>query len=65
MKHPVESKTLWVAFLTAAAGLIGALQGSEWIAAHPQLVAVLAVVLGGVNFALRLVTSEEIGTHDD
>ena len=62
MKHPIESRTLWVAGLTASAGLIAALSGAEWIAAHPQLVAVLAVILGSVNFVLRLLTNEEIGS---
>ena len=65
MKTWYQSKTLVVNVLTMAAGVIAALQGSEFITQNPTTVAFLAVVLGGVNVLLRLVTSLPIGTTTD
>jgi hypothetical protein len=59
-KPKVESKTLWVNGLTAAAGVLAMLGGSDLIAAHPRLAASLVTALGVVNFLLRLVTNKPV-----
>jgi len=59
-KKPRESKTLWVSGLTIAIGVAGLLLGEQVIAQHPQAVAILTAIIGAANFALRLITKDEI-----
>lgn len=60
MKSPLKSKTIWVNCITIAVGIATYLGGSEIIAAYPVAVSVIAVVVGGLNVALRFLTSKPI-----
>ena len=60
MKKWHESRTVIVALLTIAAGVLGVLLGSDLIAQNPELVAALTSVLGVVNLVLRLLTDRGI-----
>ncbi len=60
MKSPIQSKTLWVNLLVLGAGVLGFIQGHEVIRDYPQIMAVMAAVVGGLNIALRFVTSKPI-----
>ena len=60
-KSPLASRTLWWNVLTVVAGAVAYLAGSEviaenWAAAIPMLLA----VQGGVNIALRFMTTKPI-----
>jgi len=46
--------------LVLAAGVAGYLGGHEVIADYPQVVAILGAVVGGINIALRFITTEPI-----
>lgn len=56
MKKWWTSKTLWLNAVAIAAIVLQGVTGSEMLDAQAQ-----AVVLGVVNFVLRLVTSEPVG----
>ena len=59
--HPaMKSRTLAISIMTMVAGVCGYLSGDEWIKTNPQAVSVLTVMLGAVNFALRVVTDRAI-----
>lgn len=60
MKSPLKSKTIWVNVLTIVAGIATYLGGSEIIAQYPVAVSLIAVVIGGLNVALRFLTSKPI-----
>lgn len=55
-----QSKTIWTAGLTVAAGVLSWILGQEWIAEHPQLVSVLLAALGISNAILRIVTGRPV-----
>ena len=55
-----QSRTVWVNVLTALVAMLGALSGSEWIAAHPEWVSVIALVVSLLNVALRFATTEGV-----
>ena len=59
-KHWWTSKTAWASILTVLIGLFGWLAGNEIIAEHPSAVAAFTVVVGALNFALRLVTNKPV-----
>lgn len=51
-----QSKTFWANGLTTLVAVLGVLQGQEWIAAHPRLVATIVSLVGVANILLRMVT---------
>ena len=59
-KSALASKTFWVNLLVLIAGVAGYLAGNEWVASNPQVVAILAAVVGLVNIALRFMTDKPI-----
>lgn len=59
-KPITRSKTFWVNFITAIAGVITTLGGSELIQENPQYAGIAATVIGVVNVILRLVTTEKV-----
>lgn len=59
-KPLVKSKTFWVNMLTAVAGILTTLGGSELIQDNPKLVGIFAAVIGVANVLLRLVTKEPV-----
>ena len=59
-KSPLASKTVWVNVLTLAIAVAAAVQGQDWIAANPQVTAIIGAVVGGLNIALRFLTSKPI-----
>ena len=50
-KRPWQSKTLWLALITAIAAFIPPVQ--TWIASNPEM---FALILGGAFGALRVIT---------
>ncbi len=59
-KPITSSKTFWVNLVTAVAGAITAIGGSELIQDNPQMVGIAATVMGIVNIILRLVTKAPV-----
>jgi len=59
-KSPLASKTIWVNVITLVVTLAAAAQGQDWIAQNPQVTAILGAVIGGLNIALRFITSKPI-----
>ena len=59
-KSILKSKTFWFNALTVATGIATYLAGSEVIAQYPAAVSVIAVVVGGLNVALRFVTNKPV-----
>jgi hypothetical protein len=59
-KSIFKSKTFWVNAITLAAGMVACIAGSDLIVEYPQIVALMGVLQGAVNIALRLVTSQPI-----
>lgn len=55
------SKTILVNSLTAAVAILTTLSGSELISANPKLAAGIVAMIGGVNIALRIITSLPLG----
>ena len=51
---------MWVNALTLAVATAGFISGHELIAANPQIVAGIGVVIGIMNIALRFITTEPI-----
>lgn len=56
----LASKTFWVNLLTFLVAVLGLLQGQEWIADHPQAVAIVAMAIGGINIVLRWLTDRPV-----
>ena len=59
-KSVLKSKTVWTNVLVVAAGVATFLAGHEVIAAYPAVVSILTVVVGGLNVALRFITSQPV-----
>jgi hypothetical protein len=59
-KPILQSKTFWANAITAIAGVVAALSGSDLIQANPQWAAIAATVMGVVNIALRFVTNQPV-----
>ena len=55
-----KSKTFWVNALVMAGAAIAGMLGCDVIQEYPQLMAIFAAAVGGINIALRLVTSKPI-----
>lgn len=60
MKSLFASKTFWVNALTAVVGVVGYIAGSDLIAQYPDVAAILATVVGGLNVVLRLITDKAV-----
>lgn len=56
MKGIFQSKTFWVNALTLAVSIATALQGADFVATNPELVAAIGVAVSALNIALRLIT---------
>ncbi len=56
MKGIFQSKTFWVNALTLAVSIATALQGADFVAVNPELVAAIGVAVSALNIALRLIT---------
>lgn len=54
------SKTFWVSVLTFLVSMLGFLQGHEWIAENPTVVAILGMALGILNIVLRSITDTAV-----
>lgn len=59
-KSVFKSRTMWTNLLVLAAGVAGYLGGHDIIAEYPQVVAILGAIVGGINIALRFVTTEPV-----
>lgn len=59
-KPITKSKTFWVNFITAIAGIVTTLAGTDLIQQNPKLVGAAATALAVVNIALRFVTTEPV-----
>ncbi len=59
-KSMFRSKTFWINAITAVAGVLTTLGGSELIQDNPQVAGIAATVIGVVNVILRLVTKEPV-----
>lgn len=59
-KPIVKSKTFWVNLITAVAGVLTTLGGSELVQDNPEVAGIAATVLGVVNVVLRLVTKDPV-----
>ena len=59
-KPMIRSKTMWVNIITAVAGVLTALGGSELIQDNPQMAGVAATVIAVVNVFLRFMTTEKV-----
>lgn len=60
-KKPWQSKTIWINLILALAAML-APQVQVYIAAHPEMV---AIVFSVVNMILRVVTQGKIQISDD
>jgi hypothetical protein len=59
-KPALASKTMRVAILTTVVSVLALLQGEQWIAEYPQVVAVIGVAIGVVQVVLRTLTSRPV-----
>lgn len=59
-KKPTQSRLIWVGVLTTLASTLGFLQGQEYIAQYPQIVAGLGAAVGILTVVLRLMTTKPI-----
>lgn len=59
-KSILKSRTFWVNALTLSVATAGFISGHEIIAANPQIVAGMGVLVGIMNIALRFITTEPI-----
>lgn len=59
-KSALSSKTIWVGVLTTVASTLGFLQGQEFIAQYPHVVAGLGAAVGLITIALRFITTVPI-----
>lgn len=59
-KPMIRSKTMWVNIITAIAGVVTALGGTELIQDNPQMAGIAATVIAVVNVVLRLMTSQKV-----
>ena len=60
MKKWYKSRTMIVNMLTLALGVVGVLQGTDWIMANPAASATIVSVMGALNVYLRLNTKDAI-----
>jgi hypothetical protein len=60
IKSAIESRTIWLNGITTAIAIATALGGQEWVAMYPRLAATIAGVIGGLNIALRFLTTQPI-----
>jgi hypothetical protein len=56
MKHPVQSRTVWLNTLIVVTGVSSYLAGNEVIVNYPRAVATLLIIQGLSNIALRFIT---------
>ena len=61
MKSPLTSKTIWVNMIVLCAGVAGYVAGHDVLVDYPQVIAILTAVVGGLNIALRFITTKPIG----
>lgn len=59
-KPMIRSKTFWVNIITAIAGILTTVGGSDLIQDNPQMAGIAATVMGVVNIFLRFVTKEPV-----
>ncbi len=59
-KPLLRSKTFWVNLITAVAGILTTVGGSEFIQDKPEVVGIMATIVGVVNVLLRLVTKDPV-----
>ena len=59
-KSIFKSKTMWINVLTALAGVIAAVGGSEVIQANPEYAGYAATAIGIMNIFLRFITKEPV-----
>ena len=52
-----QSKTIWINSITAATATLTVLAGQQIVTDHPAIAAGLVAALGGLNIALRIITS--------
>lgn len=55
-----KSKTFWVNIITAIAGVLTTVGGSDLIQDNPQMAGIAATVMGVVNIFLRFMTTEKV-----
>jgi len=60
MKRWFQSKMMMVNMLATTVGVLGVLQGSDWIMANPTASATVMASMGATNMVLRLVTFKGI-----
>ena len=59
------SKTAWFGLLTFVAALLAWLNGQEYIAQYPQVVAAIGMLVAVVNVALRFVSNRPVFLFKD
>jgi hypothetical protein len=59
-KSIFQSKTFWINAITAVAGILTTIGGSDLIQQNPQAAGVMAIVIGVANVLLRLVTKQPV-----
>ena len=59
-KNPITSKTFWSGLIITLISVFGVLEGSEFIAQYPQVVAGIGVAIGVLTIALRFLTGEPL-----
>ncbi|MEE9548682.1 MAG: hypothetical protein V3V68_04940 [Nitrosomonadaceae bacterium] len=60
MKKWYKSRTMMVNMLTLAIGMVGVVEGTDWIMANPTASAAVVSIMGALNIYLRLNTSKAI-----
>lgn len=55
-----QSKIFWINCITAVAGVVASLAGSDLIQSNPEWAGYAATLLGVVNIVLRLITVEPV-----
>jgi len=55
-KEWYRSKAVWLGILTLVVSILSFLEGEEWIAAYPGLVAALGTVVGIATVVIRFLT---------
>ena len=59
-KSIFKSRTMWINVITAVAGIVAAVAGSDMIQANPEYAGYAATALSVVNLVLRFITKEPL-----
>ena len=55
-----QSKTVWFNLLSGVSSVLATIVEKDWVAEHPEAIAVIGGVVAAINIALRFVTDKPV-----